>query len=47
MGWCHGSMPSRDTSIAIEDAKEEKIMKRIIGAKWWSKDLKNKTKRYR
>jgi hypothetical protein len=32
-GWCCGSMPSRETSIAIEAAKEEKSAKRIIGAK--------------
>jgi hypothetical protein len=32
-GWCRGSMPSRETSIAIEAAKEEKSAKRIIGAK--------------
>jgi hypothetical protein len=32
-GWCRGSMPSRETSIAIEAAKEEKSTKRIIGAK--------------
>jgi hypothetical protein len=32
-GWCRGSMLSRKTSIAIEVAKEEKSVKRIIGAK--------------
>jgi hypothetical protein len=43
-GWCRIIMPSRETSIAIEVAKEEKSAKRIIAAKRWSKDLKNKTK---
>jgi hypothetical protein len=46
-GWCRGIMPSRETSIAIEAPKEEKSAKRIIGAKRWSKDIKNKTKRCR
>jgi hypothetical protein len=32
-GWCRESMPSRETTIAIEAAKEEKSAKRIIGAK--------------
>jgi hypothetical protein len=32
-GWCRCSMPSRETLIAIEAAKEEKSTKRIIGAK--------------
>jgi hypothetical protein len=40
-------MPSRETSIAIKAAKEEKSAKRNIGAKWRSKDLKNKKKRCR
>jgi hypothetical protein len=39
-------MPSRETSIAIKAAKEEKSAKRSISAKW-SKDLKNKKKRCR
>jgi hypothetical protein len=38
-------MHSRETSIAIEATKEEKSAKRIISAKRWSKDLKNKKKR--
>jgi hypothetical protein len=40
-------MPSRETSIAIKAAKEEKSTKRSIGAKLWSKDSKNKKKRCR
>jgi hypothetical protein len=33
MGWCRGSMLSREISIAIKVAKEEKSAKRSIGAK--------------
>jgi hypothetical protein len=40
-------MLSRETSIAIKVAKEEEREKRGIGAKRWSKDLKNKKKRCR
>jgi hypothetical protein len=40
-------MPSRETSIAIKAAKEEKSAKRSIDTEWWSKDLKNKKKRCR
>jgi hypothetical protein len=40
-------MLSRETLIAIKVAKEEKSAKRSIGAKLWSKDLKNKKKRCR
>jgi hypothetical protein len=32
-GWCRGSMPSREISIPIKTAKEEKREKRSIGAK--------------
>jgi hypothetical protein len=32
-GWCYGSMPSRETSIAIKATKEEKSAKRSISAK--------------
>jgi hypothetical protein len=32
-GWSRGSMLSRETSIAIKVAKEEKSVKRSIGAK--------------
>jgi hypothetical protein len=32
-GWCRGTMPSREISIPIKTAKEEKREKRSIGAK--------------